>query len=188
MNVDVHKPIEIIVCASQFEGIYSAVSHRNWTKFTEIEMALMTMIARVVDGLPLVGTMQDDEQVVTTSIVFIFAIRFLIVPICLCFTVWQKCAGVSKSGEIIVPQIRSAFAAQMFHWNWSIFIPVSIWYNHFDRRNGMRTCKHVCKKLLSSQLRCKNVSQTTTEKLLSLFFLSLQLSNWKWSMLFGHVW
>lgn len=26
-------------------------------------MALMTMIARVVDGLPLVGTMQDDEQV-----------------------------------------------------------------------------------------------------------------------------
>ena len=23
----------------------------------------MTMIARVVDGLPLVGTMQDDEQV-----------------------------------------------------------------------------------------------------------------------------
>ncbi len=27
------------------------------------EMALMTMVARVVDGLPLVGTMQDDEQV-----------------------------------------------------------------------------------------------------------------------------
>lgn len=26
-------------------------------------MALMTMVARVVDGLPLVGTMQDDEQV-----------------------------------------------------------------------------------------------------------------------------
>lgn len=26
-------------------------------------MAQMTMIARVVDGLPLVGTMQDDEQV-----------------------------------------------------------------------------------------------------------------------------
>lgn len=25
-------------------------------------MAQMTMIARVVDGLPLVGTMQDDEQ------------------------------------------------------------------------------------------------------------------------------
>ncbi|XP_037026577.1 vesicle-trafficking protein SEC22b-B [Bradysia coprophila] len=25
-------------------------------------MALMTMVARVVDGLPLVGTMQDDEQ------------------------------------------------------------------------------------------------------------------------------
>ncbi|XP_037918526.1 vesicle-trafficking protein SEC22b isoform X2 [Hermetia illucens] len=25
-------------------------------------MALMTMIARVIDGLPLVGTMQDDEQ------------------------------------------------------------------------------------------------------------------------------
>lgn len=26
-------------------------------------MALMTMIARVVDGLPLVGTMTEDEQV-----------------------------------------------------------------------------------------------------------------------------
>lgn len=26
-------------------------------------MALMTMIARVVDGLPLVGSMQEDEQV-----------------------------------------------------------------------------------------------------------------------------
>lgn len=25
-------------------------------------MALMTMIARVADGLPLVGTMQEDEQ------------------------------------------------------------------------------------------------------------------------------
>lgn len=28
-----------------------------------VRMAQMTMIARVVDGLPLVGTMQDDEQV-----------------------------------------------------------------------------------------------------------------------------
>ncbi|KAH8289273.1 hypothetical protein KR054_002876 [Drosophila jambulina] len=28
-------------------------------------MALLTMIARVIDGLPLVGTMQDDEQVAT---------------------------------------------------------------------------------------------------------------------------
>lgn len=27
-------------------------------------MALMTMIARVVDGLPLVGTMTEDEQVI----------------------------------------------------------------------------------------------------------------------------
>lgn len=26
-------------------------------------MALMTMIGRVADGLPLVGTMQEDEQV-----------------------------------------------------------------------------------------------------------------------------
>lgn len=26
-------------------------------------MALLTMIARVIDGLPLVGSMQDDEQV-----------------------------------------------------------------------------------------------------------------------------
>lgn len=26
-------------------------------------MAMMTMIARTVDGLPLVGTMQDNEEV-----------------------------------------------------------------------------------------------------------------------------
>lgn len=30
-------------------------------------MALLTMIARVIDGLPLVGTMQDDEQVGATK-------------------------------------------------------------------------------------------------------------------------
>lgn len=30
-------------------------------------MALMTMIARVVDGLPLVGSMQEDEQVNVTK-------------------------------------------------------------------------------------------------------------------------
>lgn len=36
-------------------------------------MALMTMIARVVDGLPLVGTMQDDEQV---SIVVLGEVHF----------------------------------------------------------------------------------------------------------------
>lgn len=29
-------------------------------------MALMTMVARVVDGLPLVGSMQEDEQVIVT--------------------------------------------------------------------------------------------------------------------------
>lgn len=33
-------------------------------------MALMTMIARVVDGLPLVGSMQEDEQVINTTFHF----------------------------------------------------------------------------------------------------------------------
>lgn len=40
-------------------------------------MALLTMIARVVDGLPLVGTMQEDEQVgesIVTLIIFILSI------------------------------------------------------------------------------------------------------------------
>lgn len=31
-------------------------------------MALLTMIARVIDGLPLVGTMQDDEQVIEADV------------------------------------------------------------------------------------------------------------------------
>lgn len=31
-------------------------------------MVLMTMIARVVDGLPLAATMQEDEQVITDII------------------------------------------------------------------------------------------------------------------------
>lgn len=30
-------------------------------------MAMMTMIARVIDGLPLVGTMQENEEVLNTN-------------------------------------------------------------------------------------------------------------------------
>lgn len=41
-------------------------------------MALMTMVARVVDGLPLVGTMQDDEQVGTSSIYYLFNKRIIL--------------------------------------------------------------------------------------------------------------
>lgn len=39
-------------------------------------MALLTMIARVIDGLPLVGTMQDDEQVMEE----IYSLLSLIIP------------------------------------------------------------------------------------------------------------
>lgn len=35
-------------------------------------MVLMTMIARVVDGLPLAATMQEDEQVTNTANVTVF--------------------------------------------------------------------------------------------------------------------
>lgn len=54
--------------ATQFSLIETGWLHkserRNRSEATlPAEMALMTMIARVVDGLPLVGTMQEDEQV-----------------------------------------------------------------------------------------------------------------------------
>lgn len=74
-------------------------------------MALMTMIARVVDGLPLVGTMQDDEQVTN----FHFCSPDLIVTIYKPHIVWQKLPRISKSSENVIPQNRSTLTAKMFN-------------------------------------------------------------------------
>lgn len=60
------------------------------------------MIARVADGLPLVGTMQEDEQVK------ICLIDYLTEQIILkWFSDWQKCAWVSKPSEIIVSKVNA---------------------------------------------------------------------------------
>lgn len=48
-------------------------------------MALMTMVARVVDGLPLVGSMQEDEQV----IVILQQLK-KIVSIHICFQIFSQ--------------------------------------------------------------------------------------------------
>lgn len=80
------------------------------------------MIARVVDGLPLVGTMTEDEQVSES---------FDSIGICnndfktIWNTVREKCVGVSKSGKNVVSQIEYTLTTKMFNRNWSIFIPVS---------------------------------------------------------------
>jgi hypothetical protein len=59
-------------------------------------MAMMTMIARTVDGLPLVGTMQENEEVSTgRSSHWMFQISQLSNWI----SVGKKCFGVSKSGK-----------------------------------------------------------------------------------------
>lgn len=84
----------------------------------------MTMIARVVDGLPLVGTMQEDEQVrnpfkKVSKTPKINKIGFDII------LVWKECVGVSESSKNAVPQIGPKFTAKMFDRNWTLFISVS---------------------------------------------------------------
>lgn len=49
--------VNIFICINRIIGKKSRKNEDS------IKMALMTMIARLVDGLPLVGSMQDDEQV-----------------------------------------------------------------------------------------------------------------------------
>lgn len=87
-------------------------------------MALMTMIARVVDGLPLVGTMTEDEQVRIYSLKKLE--NKLVISNCW-ISVWEKCPGVSKSGKNVVPQIGATITTQMLYRNRSILIPVSFY-------------------------------------------------------------
>lgn len=54
----------------------------------------MTMIARTIDGLPLVGTMQENEEVSETSSDFSSSINSTFIS----SSVGQERAGVSKSG------------------------------------------------------------------------------------------
>lgn len=86
-------------------------------------MAMMTMIARVVDGLPLVGTMQEDEQVQisTRELTESFS---MIKLFGLVFSVWPQCVRVPEPGEIAVPEVRRSFTAALLHRNWPISIPV----------------------------------------------------------------
>lgn len=58
LSISIHKLVTSNSCLNR-EHIESVSKQQ----IQSIKMALMTMIARVVDGLPLVGTMQDDEQV-----------------------------------------------------------------------------------------------------------------------------
>lgn len=87
-------------------------------------MALMTMIARVVDGLPLVGTMTEDEQVRIYSLKKLK--NKLLMSNCW-ISVREKCPGVSKSGKNVVPQIGATITTQMLYRNRSILIPVSFY-------------------------------------------------------------
>lgn len=82
----------------------------------------MTMVARVVDGLPLVGTMQDDEQV--QRMLQISFPQWLL-KLSLSFTVWEKCFGIPKSSENVISKAGTTFTTKMFNRNWTLLIPVS---------------------------------------------------------------
>lgn len=60
-------------------------------------MALLTMIARVIDGLPLVGTMQDDEQV-SFKIYLIFKTNLK----CILLKERPQYYGISKSSQNVI--------------------------------------------------------------------------------------
>lgn len=87
-------------------------------------MVMMTMIARVADGLPLAATMQDDEQVI--SLLKIMSYPIIIFD----FVVWQKHGRVSETSQNVIPQIRPSITSQVFHRDRPVFIPVCLFALH----------------------------------------------------------
>lgn len=85
-------------------------------------MVLMTMIARVSDGLPLAASVQDDEQVrCGMKIVEHFNTKLLMIWL---ISDWKKCPWISKSGQNVVQEIECSIASTNDYWNWTLFIPV----------------------------------------------------------------
>lgn len=87
-------------------------------------MALMTMIARTVDGLPLVGTMQESEEVSSSAVErvnFHLPSTFFT---CTLHLVWQECFGVPKPGQDAVSQARTQLASQMHVGDRPVSVPV----------------------------------------------------------------
>lgn len=75
-------------------------------------MALMTMIARVVDGLPLVGTMTEDEQVGKTSDISEMTKYFNALSK---ISVRKEHIGVSKSSKNAISKTWPPISAKMFY-------------------------------------------------------------------------
>lgn len=75
-------------------------------------MVMMTMIARVADGLPLAATIQEDEQVSFIRIYNTTKMR-----ICCMFVGVDGTQhfGLSKSGEIVVSQVRATITTALHH-------------------------------------------------------------------------
>lgn len=71
-------------------------------------MVLMTMIARVADGLPLAATMQEDEQASRFYLDFINYILYN-------FAVRKKHIGLSKPGEIAFSKIRAPVSSEVYN-------------------------------------------------------------------------
>lgn len=80
----------------------------------------MTMIARTVDGLPLVGTMQESEEV---GEFFLWINHLLLIKVS--SSVGEERPGIPESGEDAVSKAWPQLASSMYTRNWSIFIPVS---------------------------------------------------------------
>ena len=99
-------------------------------------MVLMTMIARVSDGLPLAASVQDDQQVMTTFSLFVWIAGNLLKQLFITIgTDGKKCPRVPKPGEDVVPEIERSVAAADEYRERTIPLPVSdwcyVWFNCF---------------------------------------------------------
>lgn len=141
-------------------------------------MALMTMIARVVDGLPLVGTMQEDEQVSLIEFhfhwqFFPFGTFLISFNCCCCFFVFSPervCWSIktkpnyySANWVCIRHPVVPSKQAHICSSKWNIFVNIP----------------YLWEKILASSI------DTLLFWTIMFFF---QLFNRKWSLLFGDVW
>ena len=83
-------------------------------------MALLTLIARASDGLPLSASIQDEE--VSGSLQLLHDLLYMYVPACLYLTlcrcvcaVWEESRGLPDAGQAHIPQALSSVAHQMQH-------------------------------------------------------------------------
>jgi hypothetical protein len=88
-------------------------------------MVLMTMIARVSDGLPLAASVQDDQQVQSYKYIYIFINLFLHLLLIIEWTDRSKYSRIPKSGKNVIPKTQFSVTAADDYRKWSLSFPVS---------------------------------------------------------------